>query len=556
MHFRPFERIPKEFQFAVHETAGIESTEIRRLATQQTVPAVRKRRGNGYKGKEFRRNAPSFSYPSLQATRRNKIEAMAPSPLTAQDDAGKGTSTVSTYVGDLNYQHQTLSKSSAEKLHRQMALSRASECVLWSQPAMSFYQALRACQQNLKVAPSDLAIGLYEGSASVRTFLTANVTTPYTVSFFDLSQTGPVVFEIPEGGIYGVANNAWQQPTKEINSGLAEKVLMVGPGQSVPQGFDGEVVQTSTFVNLLFYRVLGVGPEAEKLKRAVKAYKLADAQKSPQTMFIPFTPGPNDPIALNSIPADFGFWELLNEMIQKEPMADRDRFFYAWLRDLGIKKGEPFLPTDEQKQILTEGLKVGLAMAQACSFDSVFPAAVYQSKDSGWEWVLGGLDPAQDLDTHTMYNERTAYTYEAVSISKSMISQIEGRGSGYLGAYYDAEGNAFMGEFSYTLHLEPDVPAVNFWSVTVYEIATRVVIKNETGKADISSRSEGLQTNPDGSVDLFFGPTPPAAAAAAGVANWVQTNPGQSWFAYFRAYGPKKAFFEATYKMNKITRIK
>ena len=62
------------------------------------------------------------------------------------------------------------------------------------------------------MGPEDLAIGLYEGPDAVRTWLTANVTTPYTVTVFDLSGTGPLVFEIPEGGVYGVCDNAWQEP--------------------------------------------------------------------------------------------------------------------------------------------------------------------------------------------------------------------------------------------------------------------------------------------------------------------------------------------------------
>ncbi len=49
------------------------------------------------------------------------------------------------------------------------------------------------------------------------------------------------------------------------------------------------------------------------------------------------------------------FWELVNTYVQREPMADRDRFFYAWLKDLGIEKGKPLKPTDNQKEILQAG---------------------------------------------------------------------------------------------------------------------------------------------------------------------------------------------------------
>lgn len=453
-----------------------------------------------------------------------------------------------TYLGDISFQDQTISQESAKKLHRQMQLARTSELVIWSMPIANFYQALKATQENLEIEKEDLAIGLYEGTDAVRMFLTANVTTPYTIAFFDMSATGAVVFEIPDGGVYGVANNAWQQPIKELNSGNAEKLLIVGPGQDYPKDFDGEIILSDTFVNFLFYRVLGTGPEAEKLKRAVKAYKLADVGKNTETMFVQFAPGPNDAMSYNSPPADMGYWELINDMVQKEPMADRDRFFYAWLRDLGIEKGKPFSPTAVQKETLLEGLKVGLAMAQANSFNSDFPAAVYQNRASGWEYVLSGMDPRIDLETYSMYNERAAYTYEATSTSVGMISKIEGKGSGYLGSYYDSDGNALMGANSYTLHLEPNVPVADFWSVTVYDIEKRVVIKNEVAKADLSSRTEGLQTNDDGSFDLYFGPKAPDGKES----NWIQTNPGESWFAYFRVYGPTKPFFEESYQMNKI----
>lgn len=457
-------------------------------------------------------------------------------------------STQDTYLGKITFQNQTISRASAEMLHRQMQLSRASELVIWSMPIANFYQAFKACQTNLKVTDSDLAIGLYEGSDALRMFLTANVTTPYTIAFFDLAGTGPAVFEIPEGGVYGVSNNAWQQPIKEINSGKAERLLIVGPGQDYPKDFDGEVIQSNTFVNFLFYRVLVTGPEAEKLKRGVKAYKLVDAEKDPETMFVAFTPGPDDAIAYNTPPKDMGYWELINEMVQREPVADRDRFFYAWLRDLGIEKGKPFNPTDEQKEFLLEGLKVGLAMAQANSFNSDFPAAVYQNKESGWEYVLSGIDPKIDMDTYSMYSERAAYTYEATSTSVGMISQVEGKGSGYLGSYYDSDDNALMGENTYQLRIEPNPPAANFWSVTVYDIEKRVVLKNEAGVMDLSSRTEGLQANADGSIDLYFGPSAPAGMES----NWIQTNPGESWFTYFRVYGPLKPFFEETFKMNRI----
>jgi hypothetical protein len=38
------------------------------------------------------------------------------------------------------------------------------------------------------------------------------------------------------------------------------------------------------------------------------------------------------------------YWERIDDVIQKEPIATRDIFFHAMLRPLGIEKGKPFKP--------------------------------------------------------------------------------------------------------------------------------------------------------------------------------------------------------------------
>jgi hypothetical protein len=58
--------------------------------------------------------------------------------------------------------------------------------------------------------------------------------------------------------------------------------------------------------------------------------------------------------------------------------------------------------------------------------------------------------------------------------------------------------------------------------------------------------------NEDGSVDLYFGPTPPKEANT----NFVQTVPGKGWFTYFRLYGPKQAYFDKTWQLNDLELVK
>jgi hypothetical protein len=462
--------------------------------------------------------------------------------------------TQDTYLGKIEYQDQTITKASAAKLNRQIDLHRASQLTLWALPITSFYQIHKAAKANLGFSDDEVVIGTYEGYDAVYPFVTANVTTPYTSSNIDLSATGPLVVNIPAGGIFGVANNAWQEPIKEIGSGKAERLLFVGPGQEYPKDFKGEIVHSDTYIFGYFYRVLGTGAEADKLKTAVTAYKLSDAANPPETKYISFNPKPGDKVSIGTAPEGMEYWELVNAYVQKEPMADRDRFFYAWLKDLGIEKGKPFNPNEYQKEILLEGVKTGMAMAQATSFNKTkakFASALY-GENSGWEDAMAGMDPQIDLETYSMFNERTSYTFEAITTSSGMVSRVAGKGSAYLGSYYDADGNALMGGNNYSLHIEPNPPAALFWSITVYDIANRLIIQNETRRSDLSSRSEELVTNSDGSVDLYFGPEAPKGKES----NWIQSNKGQSFFVYLRLYGPEQEFFDQTYPMNKIEKIK
>ena len=59
-----------------------------------------------------------------------------------------------------------------------------------------------------------------------------------------------------------------------------------------------------------------------------------------------------------------------------------------------------------------------------------------------------------------------------------------------------------------------------------------------------SSQSTGLQRNPEGSVELYIGPTAPAGKES----NWVPTRVGGQFEVLFRVYWPEGQFFEKTWQ--------
>jgi hypothetical protein len=128
-----------------------------------------------------------------------------------------------------------------------------------------------------------------------------------------------------------------------------------------------------------------------------------------------------------------------------------------------------------------------------------------------------------------------------------MEVQRVGVGSQYLAAYKDASGTYLDGSQNYQLRLPAGIPAKDFWSVTVYETETRSLMQNGQPKPSLSTFDQP-ETNADGSVDIYFGPSVPAGKEK----NWIKTLPGKGWFTYIRLYGPLEPFFEQTWKPDDI----
>jgi len=78
-----------------------------------------------------------------------------------------------------------------------------------------------------------------------------------------------------------------------------------------------------------------------------------------------------------------------------------------------------------------------------------------------------------------------------------------------------------------------------YWSVTAYDRQTHALIKNMP-RPSRSSQIPEMQKNPDGSVDIYFGPSAPAGKEA----NWIPTDPARKFELMFRLYAPTPALFE------------
>jgi hypothetical protein len=151
-----------------------------------------------------------------------------------------------------------------------------------------------------------------------------------------------------------------------------------------------------------------------------------------------------------------------------------------------------------------------------------------------------------DLDAATFY-----YTL-AVMVTPAMDSKMVGQGSQYAWTARDANDRPLDGGKNYKVHLPPNAPVKDFWSVILYSDQTHSMIQTDQRFPSVSSQTKGLQKNADGSIDVYFGPKPPTGRAS----NWDQTVPGRGWNVVLRMYGPLEPWFDKAWRPGEIEPVK
>lgn len=114
----------------------------------------------------------------------------------------------------------------------------------------------------------------------------------------------------------------------------------------------------------------------------------------------------------------------------------------------------------------------------------------------------------------------------------------------------DNTGSALDGSRAYRLHVPANVPAEQHWSVTAHDRQTHALIRNMP-RASRASNIADLAKNPDGYLDLYFGPAAPKGKEA----NWIPTDPKRGFEVMFRAYGPTKQFMDKAWKLPDLVAV-
>jgi len=387
---------------------------------------------------------------------------------------------------------------------------------------------------------------------------TLNSDTPYGGGVIDL-KAGPMVVELPLGPFIGLANDHHQRFIADMglpgpDAGKGGKHLILPPDHKgeLPAGY--HVGRSSSFKVLIAIRSMPLKGDVKAAMdglRSIKIYPLATAD-DPKTMkFVDMTEKKMDCTCLRW-EDNLAYWEKLHAVIDAEPVVSEFRAMYGPLMALGIEKGKPFAPDARMKGILERAAKAGRDQLLVSAFASTRSDRLAW-KDRRWEWAglvtdNGDFETATGLDTEA----RDRWFAQAIVSSPAMFRRKEGAGSLYWLGHRDTTGAFVDGGKTYKLTIPAPVPANLFWSVTVYDAATRSEVQTPQDRAALRSLYENLTPNADNTIDLYFGPKAPASKDG----QWIQTVPGRGWFTYFRIYGPKPAAFDGSWKPGDFEEVK
>ena len=364
--------------------------------------------------------------------------------------------------------------------------------------------------------------------------VTPNSDTPYSMLWLDL-RAEPMVIAVPavakqryysvqliDGNAYNFGYIGSRATGIEAGS-----YLVVGPGWTgdTPAGISKVFRSTTPFALTIFRTQLfnpGDMPNVEKVQAGYKAEPLSTFAKRaapPAAPAIDFLPATTAGIKAN-------FYEYLGAALQYVPETPEDKAIRARLATIGIGPGKTFDFKDlslEHKAAVLLGMKEG--------------------DDKVEKYLASGMGDVNVWKVGSLFGDRTFYNGDWLKRAAAAKGGIYGHDAveaTYPMTRVDAAGKTLdAGKHNYTLTFPAgQLPPVNsFWSVTMYDGKTQLLIRNPIDRYLINSPMlPALKRNPDGSLTLYIQKDSPGKALEA---NWLP-GPDGPIYLVMRLYWPKE----------------
>ena len=385
-----------------------------------------------------------------------------------------------------------------------------------------------------------------------RAVQTPNSDTPYSMLGMDL-RTEPMVITVPaieKNRYYSIQLiDAYTFNFDYIGSRAtgndAGSFLVAGPGWNgeTPAGIK-KVIRSETEFALAVYRTQLFNPaDLDNVKKVQEGYKV-----QPLSAFLNKpapAPAPKidflQPISADDQKTSLAFFDELNFWLQFCHTNPSETELMARFARLGIGAGRKFDPgkySPEVKQAIEDGIK------DAWKEFKEFQAASINT---------GKVTSGQLFGTREFLNNNYLYRFAAAVLGIYGNSKQEAMYPIYKA---DASGQILDGTRNrYTLHFKADrLPPVNaFWSVTMYELPSSLLVANRINRYLINSPMlPGLKRDTDGGITLYIQNESPGKTKEA---NWLPAPKGP-FMAVMRLYWPKDEAISGTWKEPPVELVK
>jgi hypothetical protein len=447
-------------------------------------------------------------------------------------------------------------KPSVPDLDAQVAYQRAFESVVWATPASAIYRFRAAAFKEFGMSDNDI-IAYSKPATPLLEALTANNVTPYITAFTDL-RSGPVVLEIPaktdKNVMYGQIVDAWQETIADVgpsgeDKGAGGKYLLIPPTykDTIPTGYIP--VRTESYRLAFAFRSVSLpgatDADAYAYSKTLKMYPLSEANSPKPTRFVDPT-GKRYP----TLPFyDLQAFQDIYDVVSVEPVRTRDKVMMGMLASIGIEPGKPFNPDAKTKAAMERAVVDAYFYMQARDMQ-MLRAHPYWPDRKWADFFVPDADGGFRYETaDALLFDQRADTYHPGTYYPRRISAKPA--TMYLLATDDDQGKPLEAGKNYKLTVPNNVPVSQFWSLIIYDNATWAFLYSPLERPGLSSRQlDSMKKNPDGSLDLYFGPKAPKGLES----NWIPTE-GKVPMPLLRLYGPQDAFWDKTFKMPDIVAL-
>lgn len=367
--------------------------------------------------------------------------------------------------------------------------------------------------------------------------VTPNNDTPYSWAILNLSDE-PVIIEVPEikdKRYYALqlidlyTFNFGYIGSRTTGTG-AGRYMITGPGQHVekPAGVDSIIPSETYLVTLLGRTELKTTPNdmenVRKIQQGFKIIKLHEytGQPAPSAKKFDLPLPVYNPAVIGS----YSFIGLLNNLLQYTGPAPEEEETRKRFARIGIEPGKQFDSTAFSADILA-AINTGVRSAE-------------KELQEGTDTITNATDL---FGTREMLHGN--YFKRALGAAAGLFGNTKEEAV-YIGTRSDKAGKFLAGKNDYIIRFPKGQTPPNkyFWSITLYELPSRFLVKNPINRYSIGDRTSSLQTDPNGDLTLYLQHQPPSKDKEP---NWLPTPEGAFYY-LIRIYGPEPAILTGEWK--------